>query len=122
MNTIKTQGNEAQNNSPGDSGEERQDVEFGPRDFDCCAYQSKSGNTTCGALRYYHDEPRTKTFRGHKFVEPARTLTETEILLAENNDLKAEIAHLKEYIRDLNSDLESSNKFCEENHVDGRGL
>src|SRR5688500_17785774 len=37
-----------------------------PRDFDCCAYRSKSGKTTCGALRYYHDQ----IVKRHKFVEP----------------------------------------------------
>lgn len=41
-----------------------------PRDYDCCAYRSKSGKTTCGALRYYHDT--IKTFRNHKFVEPQK--------------------------------------------------
>jgi hypothetical protein len=37
-----------------------------PRDYDCCAYRSKSGKTTCGALRYYHDQ----IVKRHKFVEP----------------------------------------------------
>lgn len=41
------------------------------RDFDCCGYRSKSGKTTCGALRYYHD----RVSKRHKFVEPKRELT-----------------------------------------------
>lgn len=40
------------------------------RDFDCCAYRSKSGKTGCGALRYYHDDP--KIGKRHKFVEPKK--------------------------------------------------
>jgi len=43
-------------------------TERSKRDFDCCAYRSKSGKTGCGALRYYHDDPAHK--KRHKFVEP----------------------------------------------------
>jgi hypothetical protein len=51
------------------------------RGFDSCAYRSKSGKTTCGALRYYHDQQ----VRRHKFVEPEPTLTEVEILRNERD-------------------------------------
>lgn len=43
-----------------------------PRDFDNCAYVSRTGKH-CGALRWYHDDHAR-----HKFVEPERTPTDAE--------------------------------------------
>lgn len=46
------------------------------RDFDHCAYVSKSGKTSCGALRYYHDDFK----KPHSFVEGEDSLRRQRLL------------------------------------------
>lgn len=76
-------------------------------------------NTVC-------DDPTCQSLVGHRI----------QTLVAERDELKAENARLreigldlvdererlKEHIRDLNADFESSNKHCDEYHVDRRSL
>lgn len=60
------------------AGTQPHDAEHSPRDFDACAYRSRSGKSSCGALRYYHDQ----IVKGHAFVEPERMLTDAEKIVA----------------------------------------
>lgn len=71
-----------------------------PRDFDCCAYRSKSGKTGCGALRWYHDDPVHN--KRHKFVEPVRK----QIAEEERDQLLSEVAELREALKTLRYHLQ----------------
>lgn len=62
-----------------------------PRQYDCCAHVTKGGRR-CGALRWYHDDPGRAR---HKFVEPQRVRTDSEIIAVLAGVLRDELTALE---------------------------